>query len=58
MKYVKDEENSWVLLCVAKAKHAERLGPLDLLAPLFRGEKVEKQTTIENVTAVWSFEKV
>ena len=44
MKYVNDEEKSWVLLCAGKAKHAERLGPLDLLAPPFASrQKVENK---------------
>ena len=59
MKYVKDEENSLVLLCAGKAKHAERLGPLHFLAPPFVSrQKVEKQPMIKNVTAAWTFEKV
>jgi len=41
---VNDEEKSLVLLCVGKAKHAERLGPLELLAPPFLlREKVENK---------------
>jgi len=44
MKHVKDEEKSWVLLCAGKAKHAERLGPLELLAPPFVSrQKVENK---------------
>jgi len=42
-KQVNDAERSRVLLCAGKAKHAERLGPLELLAPPFRGEKVENK---------------
>jgi len=58
-KNVNDEERSGVLLCVGKAKHAERLG----LPPFFGSTfcikaKGGKQPKRKNVTSIWTFEKV